>query len=119
MNQTAVLIQKCIGENARVILNQMEYQERYEGLAMRFDTAKARLEEVSELVSGKKARGELVEAFIVALGRQDGLITEFDERLWFSFVNFVTVYGKDDVRFVISDDQIKIHIQRIVDAIQP
>ncbi|MCL2286279.1 MAG: zinc ribbon domain-containing protein, partial [Firmicutes bacterium] len=99
----AELIQKCIGENARTALDQREYQERYEGLVARFDTAKARFEEVSKLVTDKKARSELVEAFTTELARQDGLLTEFDERLWFSLVDFATVYGEDDVRFIFKD----------------
>jgi hypothetical protein len=99
----AELIQKCIGENARTALDQKEYQERYEGLVLRFDTAKARFEEISELVSDKKARCKLVEAFTVELARQDELLTEFDERLWFSLMDFVTIYGEDDVRFTFKD----------------
>jgi hypothetical protein len=93
------LIQKCINENARVALDQTEYQERYNGLVSRFDTVKTRFEEVSELALSKKARRELVEALIAEFGKQDGLLTEFDERLWFSLVDFATVYGGDDVRF--------------------
>jgi len=33
------------------------------------------------------------------LGNQDGLIAEFDERLWFSLVDFTMVYSEDNVRF--------------------
>ena len=99
MAVTAELIQKCIEENARVALDQKEYQERYEGLVGRFDTAKARFEEVSELASDKKARRELVETFIAELEQQDGLIAEFDERLWLSLVDHATVYSETDVRF--------------------
>jgi len=99
----AELIQKCIEENARTALDQREYQERYEGLVARFDTAKTRFEEVSALVTDKKARSELVEAFTAELARQDGLLTEFDERLWFSLVDFATVYGDDNVRFTFKD----------------
>jgi len=99
MAVTAELIQKCIEENARVALDQKEYQERYEGLVARFDTAKARFEKVSELTSDKKARGELVETFIAELERQDGLVAEFDERLWVTLVDHATVYSENDVRF--------------------
>lgn len=70
---------------------------------MRFDTAKARFEEVSALVADKKALCELVEAFTSELARQDGLLSEFDGRLWFSLVDFATVYGEDDVRFTFKD----------------
>lgn len=103
MSVAAELIQMCIEENARVALDQTEYQERYEGLVTRFDTAKARFEEVSELVSDKKARGKLVEAFTAILRKQDGRLSEFDERLWVSLVDFATVYGEDDVRFTFKD----------------
>jgi hypothetical protein len=99
MTITAELIEKCIEENARTALDQSEYQERYGGLVEWFDTAKSRFEEVSELASSKKSRRELVENFIAELGRQDGLVTEFDERLWITLVGFATVHGEDDVRF--------------------
>ena len=36
------LIQKCIEENARVALDQTEYQKRYDALVERFDKAKNR-----------------------------------------------------------------------------
>jgi len=99
MAVTAELIQEYIEENARVALDQNEYQERYEGLVERFESAKARFEEISELASDKKARCELVEAFISELGKQEGLVVEFDERLWFTLVDFATVYSDTDVRF--------------------
>ena len=103
MAVAAELMQKCIEENARVALNQAEYQARYDGLVLRYDTAKARFEQVSELVADKKARGKLVEAFAAELARQDRLVTEFDERLWFSLVDFATVYGENDVWFTFKD----------------
>ena len=42
----AELIQKCIGENARVAQNQGEYAKRYVALVERFETAKAWQEDV-------------------------------------------------------------------------
>lgn len=75
------------------------YQERYEGLVARLDTAKARFEVISELASDKKSRGKSVGNFIAELARQDGLLDEFYERLWLSLVDLANVYSKDDVRF--------------------
>jgi hypothetical protein len=45
----------------------------------------------------------LVEAFTTELVRQDELLTDFDERLWYSLVDFATVLGADDVRFAFKD----------------
>jgi FtsZ-binding cell division protein ZapB len=93
------LIQKCIEENARVALDQNEYQERYDALVGRFDTAKARLDEVLGLISDKRSRGKAMEAFTAELAAQGGLIADFDERLWYSLADYATVYSETDVRF--------------------
>jgi len=42
--------------NEALALDQREYQERYDKLVVRFETAKARFEEVSELALDKNAR---------------------------------------------------------------
>ena len=100
------LIQKCIGENARIALDQSEYQDRYNALVERFETAKAHFDEVSELVSSKKARLKLVEAFVSELAKHDGLVVEFDERLWFSLVDFATVGADREMRFTFKDGSV-------------
>ena len=41
--------------------------------------------------------------FLAELERQDGVSTEFDENLWYSLVDFVTVFNKEDVRFTFKD----------------
>ena len=46
MNIVAEMIQQCVNENARVALDQAEYQKKYDGLADRFDRIKERLEAV-------------------------------------------------------------------------
>lgn len=48
-------------------------------------------------------RRERVEAFLQSLKEQDKLITEFDERLWYTFVDTVTVYSENDIRFTFRD----------------
>ena len=99
----AGLIQQCIDENAHVALDQIEYQARYDGLADRFDQTKARLDEVGNAITEKQAKKEQIERFLVELERQDGVATEFDENLWYSLVDFVTVFNKEDVRFTFKD----------------
>ncbi len=97
MNVVAELIQQCVNENARVALDQAQYQSRYNVLAERFNTAKERLETVSMEITEKQARREMTEQFLAELKKQDGLVTEFDESLWCALVDYVTVYGIVDV----------------------
>jgi chromosome segregation ATPase len=87
MTVVSDLLQKCIEENARYALDQAEYKERYDGLTSRYEAATARLDEVSGLIMDKRVRLESLEAFIKVLKKQDGLITEFDEQLWYSLMD--------------------------------
>jgi len=79
------------------------YQERYEVLVRRFDTAKNRFEETLEKVSDRQSHRKAMEAFIADFGAQDGLIADFDDRLWFSLLDYATVYCAEDVRFTFKD----------------
>lgn len=89
----AELIQQCVKENAHVALDQTEYQARYDGLVGRFEKTKARLDEVSSNIIEKQAEREKIEMFLTELERQDGIVTEFDENLWYSLLNYVTVFN--------------------------
>ena len=103
MNVVAELIEQCMAENARVALDQTEYQKKYDGLAERFDRTKARLNEVGNAITEKQAKKEQIERFLSELERQDGMATEFDEEQWYSLVDFVTVFNKEDIRFTFKD----------------
>ena len=99
MNVAAELIQKCIGENARVAQNQGEYAKRYDALVERFEMAKARLEEVQAAITEKQAQRKMMENFMEVLRGLPEQVDYFDEGAWYAMVDFVTVYGKEDVRF--------------------
>ena len=51
----------------------------------------------------KQAKREAVERFLAGLERQGGVVTEFDEEQWYSLVDFVTVFNKEDIRFTFRD----------------
>ena len=68
---------------------------QYSGKALsRYDTAKARYDEVVAAISAKEAQSERLADFIKVLKAQDGTISEFDGSLWGSMVEFITV-GRD------------------------
>jgi predicted nuclease with TOPRIM domain len=100
-SQSADLIQKVIAENAQIALDQTEYQTRYDGLVERFESTKLRLSEVEEQLSQKRSRKEIFRKFISDLEKQENLLTEFNEEIWCSLVDFVTVEkdGKLTFRF--------------------
>lgn len=64
MNVVAELIGQCVAENARVALDQTEYQKKYDGLAGRFNRAKERLSEVSQAITERQAKREKIGRFV-------------------------------------------------------
>lgn len=99
MNVTAELIQKCIDENAHIAQDQSEYAKRYDALAERFDAAKAQFDRVQAAITQKQAQHKMMENFMAELQRLPDMIDYFDEGAWYALVDFIMVYGKDDVRF--------------------
>jgi hypothetical protein len=61
-------------------------------LSTPLNKARARFEENTALASETKARGETLDRFIATIARQDGLLAEFDERLWHTLVDYATVH---------------------------
>ena len=98
------LIEKCIYENSHTALNQEEYQKRYDGLTVRFDTAKARFDAVEDAIHGKQSRRATIETFLATLAEAN-LVDKFDTALWCGLVDYATVYDKDDVRFNFKNGQ--------------
>ena len=90
MNVVAELIEQCVAENARVALDQTEYQKKYDGLAERFNGAKARLEEVGSAITERQAKREKIGRFVSCLEQMDGPLTKFKEDDWYSLVDLLT-----------------------------
>lgn len=66
------MTQNIAAENARAAQEQDESQKRCDGLVERYDTAKARYDEVVAAISAKEAQSERLADFIKVLKAQDG-----------------------------------------------
>lgn len=96
---------QSIDENARIVQNQGEYN----GLVERYDTTKEQYDEVARAITEKEAQNERLAGFINILKAQDGIITEFDERLWSSMVDYITV-GRNKEMVVTFQDGTEITV---------
>ncbi len=103
LHAAAGLVQQCIKENARALTDQTEYQKRYDGLAKRLESMQERLDEVSRAVAEKQAHREKIGIFLAGLQKQEDLVTGFDEDLWYSLMDYMTVFNKEDVRITFKD----------------
>ena len=91
LNLAADRVNECIARNARVALNQVEYQQEYDRLVEQFEGIQARLDEIER---------EITETTV---DRETDVFGEFDESAWFALVDHMTVYSKEDVRVTFKD----------------
>lgn len=102
LNLLTEKVQELIAENARAVKDQDEYSEKYNALVNWYEADKGKYDQTCEEIQKRKVRGRQMDSFISELQEQD-LITEFDEKLWGSLVDFITVYAKDDIRVTFKD----------------
>ena len=90
-------VQMYISENARVVQDQAEYRSRYNELVGKYESLKTQIEEKEQQISDNIAKSRIFDVFIKELKKQQGLVTEFDENLWCSLVESMTVYSKEKI----------------------
>ena len=92
------LTKHCIAENSQTPQNQDEYAARYNGFVERYEKAKAQLEQLRTTKAEREAQAEAIGAFIFEVQELDAL-TEFDEKLWLTTIDTVTVYTDGRMTF--------------------
>lgn len=98
LENIAEQVQIEIAKNARVPQNQADYERNYNELTKKYDSIKTKLDELNKTVDDKKTRKSEIDLFMKNLKKQEKAIVDFDEELWLSMVERMTVYGKDDIK---------------------
>ena len=99
MEVVAELTKRCIEENSTTAQDQATYLERYNGLAERYETAKAKLEKLQAAKAQREAKAEDIGGFMFELAEYGDPITEFDDRLWLTVIDTVTVQRDGQLTF--------------------
>ena len=94
----AELIRKCVEENAHISIQPEVYAEKYNALVKRYETAKSKYDALQENLSERAAKRERIEIYLKELSRAENLVTAFDDGLWNTMVDTLTIYSKE--RFV-------------------
>ena len=99
MEVVAELTKRCIEENSTTAQDQATYLERYNGLAERYETAKVKLEKLQAAKAQREAKAEDIGGFMFELAEYGDPITEFDNRLWLTVIDTVTVHRDGQLTF--------------------
>lgn len=86
------LTKRCIAENSQTAQNQAECKARYNGFVTRYEKAKTRVEELRSIKNARQAQADAIGAFMFQVQELDTL-SEFDEKLWLTVIDTVTVYA--------------------------
>lgn len=104
------MVQSCISENARIAQDQTDYQKRFDELVSRYDAVKTKYDAVEKKIKERRLKAERLEAFAKALKEQKQAVTEFDEGLWGTLADYMTVFSKEDISVTFKDGT-EIHIR--------
>ena len=102
----AEMIQQCVTENARVAQSQADYQKRYNALYKRYDKAKAQLDKMAATKQEQDIKKEILQRLIADINQQEGILTEFNEELWYATVQDVTVNFAEGVAVTFKDGSV-------------
>lgn len=97
------MIRKLIGENTQAVMEQAEYERKYNGYCPQYEEGNKRFAEISELRMERTAKRAKIRICMDRIGRQKNLVTEFDQELWYSMVDYVTVYEGKSMVFTFRD----------------
>ena len=97
------LIRKAVDENARAPLDQDEYNARYDALLARFKAAESRLGEIDAERNNRRMKQANITRFLRILKKQENLVTEFDDELWYITVDKVLVHTDGRLSFIFRD----------------
>lgn len=92
------LTKRCIAENSQTAQNQEEYAARYNGFVERYEKAKVQLEQLRTTKAARENQAEAIGAFVFEVQELDTL-SEFDEKLWLTVIDTVTVHADGRMTF--------------------
>lgn len=96
MEQMLDLIEQGVVDNSMRTSDQQAYEGQYNTLVGQYEDMKARYDEVSERIIHAETLALQIDDTIGTL-RNLGDVTEFDETLWGSLVESMTIIGKEEV----------------------
>ena len=99
LDVVAELTKRCIEENSTTAQSQDTYLEKYNALVERYEAAKDRLEKLQAAKAQREVKAEGIGGFMFELAEYGQPIAEFDDRLWLTVIDTVTVHRNGRLTF--------------------
>ena len=99
LDVVAEMIRKLINENATSALAQSDYAARYNALVEKYETLQIRYDDLQQKKQRKSMQAEKVSSSMFALGAVDLLDIRFNDELWNTVIDHVTVCADEQLIF--------------------
>jgi len=86
------LTHRCVAENSQTALDQTTYAARYAELEQRYITAKEKEDTLLQAKKERQQEADVLESFMIQLAERDGVLKDFDEKLWLMSIEKVVVH---------------------------
>ncbi|WHL24238.1 recombinase family protein [Streptococcus iniae] len=100
------LVANLVSENAIISQDQDKYFKKYNQLTSKYEGIVQEIESLELQRMKKSKRNKELQVFINALEKQEGLLLEFDEFLWETMIEHVTVSGAKEIFIKFKNGQI-------------
>ena len=95
-------MQHLLAQNAWVAQNQDDYNRRYDEMVSQYEATKAERDALTAEIRQRGIRRREFERFITMLESLTDQVKDFSEDLGGKLAECLTVYAKDDLRFMLS-----------------
>lgn len=102
------MVSRLVMENASTLQNQDEYQSKYHQISSKYESLVREIEELEVQKLAKSKRNNELQDFISALDKQDSILTDFDEFLWETTVERITIYKDKEIFFTFKNGAVTI-----------
>lgn len=97
------MIRNCVMMNASASLTEQEYQAQYAELSQRYESTKAGYEALLNRRKQMEATAITFSGILFRLAELPQIPMEFNETLWHTLVDHVTVYNDERIVFIFTD----------------
>ena len=99
MEDTELLVENLIHDNAKRTQSQEDYEKHYNELVEKFEKAKDKAEKLTEEKAAKINKKDVLEAFIKTIETKENIIDEFSVDLWNLMIQEAIVHQDKTITF--------------------
>lgn len=98
MEVVAEMVDRLVQDNARVVQDQVAYQDQYNRLGQRYEKLMAEMDHLKQRQAENHQKKKQLKAFIRALSQEEQLLSDFDEKLWETTVEKMVIFQDKSVK---------------------